>query len=506
MSVVILDFGSQYTRLIARRIRELHAYSVILPGKATVEEISKHDPQAVILSGGPASVFQPDAPQPDEGLFDLGLPILGICYGMQYLVLHFGGHVIPTGTREYGRAHLVQCDGPLFSGLDGGDLQVWMSHSDAVTDLPLGWRATARTVDNPIAAVESPDKRMFGVQFHPEVIHTPQGRTILANFLAIAGVPLDWTPENTLKQLIKEVRKQVTDGDRVLLAASGGVDSSTLALLLTRAGVDHTAVFVDHGLLRMGEREEVEKALRPLGVNLVSVDAANRFLHALAGVSDPEEKRRIIGREFITVFREKALELGPFRFLAQGTLYPDVIESAGSEGAASIKSHHNVGGLPDDIGFELLEPFRYLFKDEVRELASLLGLPEELRRRHPFPGPGLAIRIIGEITPQRLRILRKADALFISALKEARLYGETWQALAVLTPVRSVGVVGDERRYGYILALRAVTSVDGMTADWARLPHNFLDRVAARITRNIPQIGRVVYDITSKPPATIEWE
>jgi GMP synthase (glutamine-hydrolysing) len=507
MSVVILDFGSQYTRLIARRIRELHAYSVILPGRATVEEISRHNPQAVILSGGPASLLQPGAPQPDEGLFDLNLPILGICYGMQYLVRHFGGRIIPTGTREYGRARLIQCDGPLFGGLENGDLQVWMSHSDAVADLPSGWRGTARTEDNPIAAVESPDKRIFGVQFHPEVVHTPQGKAILANFLRTAGVVLNWTPEHTLERLIAEVQER-TDGGRkrVLLAVSGGVDSSTLALLLTRAGIEHTAVFVDHGLLRLDERDEVEQALLPLGVNLVSVGASKRFVSALAGVSDPEEKRKVIGREFIAVFREKALELGPFHFLAQGTLYPDVIESAGSEGSASIKSHHNVGGLPNDIGFELLEPFRYLFKDEVRELAGLLGLPEELRMRHPFPGPGLAIRIIGEITPERLGILREADSIFISSLKEAGLYDQVWQALAVLTSLRSVGVVGDERRYGYILALRGVTSVDGMTADWSRLPHEFLDQVAARITRNIPQIGRVVYDITSKPPATIEWE
>jgi len=506
MSVVILDFGSQYTRLIARRVRELNAYSVILPGDASVERIAEHNPQAVILSGGPASVLDPGAPQPDQRLFDLGLPILGICYGMQYLVLHFGGRVILTGTREYGRARLIRCSGSLFSGLEGGDLQVWMSHSDAVTGLPSGWRVTARTEDNPIAAVESPDGRLFGIQFHPEVVHTPQGKTILANFLDAAGVARDWVPEHTLERLIAEVRERTADGGRVLLAVSGGVDSSTLALLLTRAGVDHTAVFVDHGLLRMGEREEVERALRQLGVNLVSVDAADRFVSALAGISSPEEKRKIIGREFIAVFKEKALELGPFHLLAQGTLYPDVIESAGSEGSASIKSHHNVGGLPDDIGFELLEPFRYLFKDEVRELAGLLGLPEELRLRHPFPGPGLAIRIIGEITPERLRVLREADSIFISSLKEAMLYDHVWQALAVLTPIRSVGVVGDERRYGYILALRAVTSVDGMTADWSRLPHEFLDSIASRITRQIPEIGRVVYDITSKPPGTIEWE
>ena len=506
MSVVILDFGSQYTRLIARRIRELHAYSVILPGGSTVEQITAHHPQAVILSGGPASVLDPGAPRPDDRLFNLGLPILGICYGMQYLVLRFGGRVIPTGTREYGHARLTRCNGPLFAGLKGGDLPVWMSHSDAVAEPPPGWRTVARTRDNPIAAVQSPDARLFGIQFHPEVVHTPQGKTILANFLDAAGVKRDWEPGHTLEQLIEEVRRRTRGGKRVLLAASGGVDSSTLALLLAAAQVDHTAIFVDHGLLRMGEREEVERALRPLGVNLVSVDAADRFLHALAGISSPEEKRKVIGREFIAVFREKARELGPFHFLAQGTLYPDVIESAGSEGAASIKSHHNVGGLPNDIGFELLEPFRYLFKDEVRELAKLLGLPDELRQRHPFPGPGLAIRILGEVTPERLRILRRADAIFINLLRERNAYNEVWQAFAVLTPSRSVGVVGDRRHYGYVLTLRAVTSVDGMTADWARLPADLLSEATERITRQVPEIGRVTYDITSKPPATIEWE
>ena len=507
MSVVILDFGSQYTRLIARRIRELNAYSVILPGDAPVERIAAHDPHAVILSGGPASVLDPDAPRPDPRLFDLDLPILGICYGMQYLVHRFGGRLVTTGRREYGRAVLTWHDGPLFTGIDESALQVWMSHSDAVAALPPGWRATAGTEDNPIAAVESPDARMFGVQFHPEVVHTPQGKTILANFLRIAGVPLDWTPARTLERLIAEVQDRTDRGrKRVLLAVSGGVDSSTLALLLTRARVDHLAVFVDHGLLRLNEREQVEGALRPLGVNLVTVNASERFISALAGVTDPEEKRKIIGREFVAAFTDQARRHGSFHFLAQGTLYPDVIESAGSTGAANIKSHHNVGGLPEKLGFELLEPFRYLFKDEVREIARLLGLPEEIRERHPFPGPGLAIRIIGVVTPERLRILREADSIFISSLKEAGLYKQVWQALAVLTPVRSVGVVGDERRYGYILALRAVTSVDGMTADWARLPHDFLDFVASRITRRIPEIGRVVYDITSKPPATIEWE
>jgi GMP synthase (glutamine-hydrolysing) len=380
-----------------------------------------------------------------------------------------------------------------------------MSHQDAVTELPPGWRVVAETEENPVAAMEAEDGKAFGVQFHPEVAHTPKGMQILENFLEIAGVKRDWTPEHVLESLVKEVRERVGE-DRVLLAVSGGVDSSTLALLLAKARVNHLAVFVDHGLLRLGEREEVEGALKALGVNLRVVDARERFLKALKGVEDPEEKRRIIGREFVEVFSLVAREAGPFRFLAQGTLYPDVIESAGEPGAAKIKSHHNVGGIPEDLKFELLEPFRLLFKDEVRELALLLGLPDPIRLRHPFPGPGLAVRILGEVTEEKLDILRRADDIFISLLREWGLYSQVAQALAVLTPVRSVGVAGDERKYGYVLALRAVTTEDFMTADWARLPLDFLDEAARRITRRVPEIGRVVYDLTSKPPATIEWE
>ncbi len=502
MSVVVLDFGSQYTRLIARRVRELQAYSVIMPGTASVEKIRSHQPKAIILSGGPASVFDPQAPQPDPRIFELGLPVLGICYGMQYLARRFGGLVVQTERREYGRALLIRYEGRLFTGLTG-EVQAWMSHSDTVTKPPPFWRTVAATEENPVAAIESPDGLYFGVQFHPEVIHTRTN--VLENFLRVAGVARDWTPEETLDRLVREVREEVGD-QRVLLGLSGGVDSSTLALLLTRAKVDHAAIFVDNGLLRLGEREEVERLLRPLGVHLVSVEATERFLDALKGILDPEEKRKVIGHEFIAVFKEKARALGKYRFLAQGTLYPDVIESAGSEGAAMIKSHHNVGALPKDIGFEILEPFRYLFKDEVREIARLLGLPDTIRLRHPFPGPGLAIRILGEATPERLQILRRADAIFIRALKDAGFYDEVWQALAVLTTARSVGVVGDERHYGHVLALRAVTSVDGMTADWARLPSDLLNDVAEKITRQVPEIGRVVYDITSKPPGTIEWE
>jgi len=502
--VLVLDFGSQYTRLIARRLRELRVFSLILPGRASLEEILKHKPQALILSGGPNSVFDPDAPRPDPRVLTLGLPTLGICYGMQLLAQELGGKVERAGRAEYGKALLTRYQGPLFKGLEG-EVQVWMSHQDAVTELPPGWRVVAETEENPVAAMEAPDGKTFAVQFHPEVAHTPKGMQILENFLEIAGVKRDWTPEHVLESLVKEVRERVGE-DRVLLAVSGGVDSSTLALLLAKARVNHLAVFVDHGLLRLGEREEVEGALKALGVNLRVVDARERFLTALKGVEDPEEKRRIIGREFVEVFSQVAREAGPFRFLAQGTLYPDVIESAGEPGAAKIKSHHNVGGLPEDLKFELLEPFRLLFKDEVRELALLLGLPDPIRLRHPFPGPGLAVRILGEVTEEKLDILRRADDIFISLLREWGLYSQVAQALAVLTPVRSVGVAGDERKYGYVLALRAVTTEDFMTADWARLPLDFLDEVARRITRRVPEIGRVVYDLTSKPPATIEWE
>jgi GMP synthase (glutamine-hydrolysing) len=502
--VVVLDFGSQYTRLIARRLRELRAFSLILPGTAPLEEVLKHRPEALILSGGPKSVFEEDAPRPDPRLFAQGLPILGICYGMQLMAQAFGGKVERAGRAEYGKALLTRYSGPLFKGLKG-EVQVWMSHSDAVTELPPGWRVAAETEENPVAAIEAEGAPLFGVQFHPEVAHTPKGLQILENFLEVAGVRRDWTPEHVLESLLQEVREKVGK-DRVLLAVSGGVDSSTLALLLARAGVDHLAVFVDHGLLRLGEREEVEGALRALGVNLLVVEAKDRFLKALKGVEDPEAKRQVIGRAFVEVFSQVARERGPFRFLAQGTLYPDVIESAGGHGAAKIKSHHNVGGLPEDLAFELLEPFRLLFKDEVRELALLLGLPDTIRLRHPFPGPGLAVRILGEVTEEGLAVLRRADDIFINLLKEWGLYEKVAQALAVLTPLRSVGVAGDERRYGHVLALRAVTTEDFMTADWARLPLEFLDEAARRITRRVPEIGRVVYDITSKPPATIEWE
>jgi len=504
MSVVILDFGSQYSRLIARRIRELNVYSVILSGTASIERIRAESPAAIIFSGSPQSVYEADAPKPDVEVYELGIPILGICYGMQLLAQHFGGEVRDTGTHSYGADELLQHESSFFAGLMGR-LPVWMSHASSVQKLPDGWKSIAATKQNAHAAIASPGERHLGVQFHPEVVHTPDGERMLSNFLDMASVERDWTAEENVERLIRDVQDQVGD-DSVLLGVSGGVDSSALALLLAHAGIQHQAVFVDHGLLRTGEREEVESALQPLDVNLTTVDASGRFLEALAAVSDPEEKRKIIGREFINVFREQAERMGPFRFLAQGTLYPDVIESAGGEGAANIKSHHNVGGLPEELGFELLEPFRTLFKDEVRDVAQLLGLPNEIRLRHPFPGPGLAVRILGEVTRENIDIVRRADDIFISTLKEFAVYHEAWQALAVLTPVRSVGVAGDERRYGHVIALRAVTSVDAMTADWARLPYEVLDRAVQRITREIPEVGRVVYDITSKPPATIEWE
>ncbi|GGJ31265.1 glutamine-hydrolyzing GMP synthase [Deinococcus roseus] len=505
MSIVILDFGSQFTRLIARRFRELGVYSVILPGSASLERILQEKPQGVVLSGGPSSVYDENAPKPAQGVLDLDVPILGICYGMQYLAHTAGGEVKRAGKREYGKAELSKYSGTLFAGVQG-EFIAWMSHSDSVITLPQGYDVVAETIDTPVTAIENNETRRYGVQFHPEVVHTPKGTQVLLNFLEVCGVARDWTAEHIVEELIADVRAKVGTG-KVLLGISGGVDSSTLALLLAKAvGEQLTAVFIDHGLLRLGEREQVEQALRPLGVNLVVVDASNEFLGALDGVSDPEEKRKIIGREFIRAFEREAREYGPFEFLAQGTLYPDVIESAGGEGAANIKSHHNVGGLPEDLAFKLVEPFRTLFKDEVREIARLLGLPDHIRLRHPFPGPGLAIRIIGAITREKINILQRVDDIFISGLREYDLYNQTAQALAVLTPIQSVGVMGDERTYSYTVALRAVTSADFMTAEWAFLPYEFLATISNRIVNHVHEINRVVYDITSKPPATIEWE
>ena len=508
-SIVVIDYGSQYTRLITRRLRELNVYSVIAQPTVTAAELDELEPVGFILSGGPQSVTAPGAPGLPPSLLERGLPVLAICYGMQLLARDLGGTVLAAGSGEYGKSVLATYGGALFQGVEG-EFIAWMSHGDRVTALPAGFTATAATADGVVAAMEDPSRGIYALQFHPEVMHTPKGLMLLERFLDVTGSERTWTPENIVLESIDTVRSVVGD-DRVLLAISGGVDSTTLGLLLHRAiGEQLVAVFVDHGLLRLGEAEEVERALRALGVDLRVVDAKDRFLAALAGVEDPETKRKIIGREFIEVFKAEAAQLSGagagIRFLAQGTLYPDVIESAGAHGAAMIKSHHNVGGLPAELGFELIEPFRALFKDEVREVAETLGLPNHLRDRHPFPGPGLAIRLIGEVTEERLALLARVDDVFVSALREFGLYQDTWQALAVLTQVRSVGVMGDGRSYGYMVALRAVTSVDGMTADWAKLPHDFLATVSNRIVNTVPEVNRVVYDITSKPPGTIEWE
>lgn len=508
-SVVVIDYGSQYTRLITRRLRELKVFSVIVPPSVTSDEIDELEPVAFILSGGPQSVTAPGAPGLPDSLLVRRLPVLAICYGMQLLARDLGGTVEGGGAGEYGKAVLSEYGGELFAGIEG-EFVAWMSHGDRVTALPTGFTATAATSDGIAAAMEDQQRGLYALQFHPEVRHTPKGLAILERFVERSGAARSWTPENIVSDSIDKVRTAVGN-ERVLLAISGGVDSTTLGLLLHEAiGEQLVAVFVDHGLLRLGEAEEVERALRNLGVDLRVVNAKERFLTALAGVEDPETKRKIIGREFIEVFKAEAEALSkhglPIKYLAQGTLYPDVIESAGGYGAAVIKSHHNVGGLPAELGFDLIEPFRALFKDEVREVAEALGLPAHLRDRHPFPGPGLAIRLIGEVTEERLALLARVDDVFVSALREFGLYHETWQALAVLTQVRSVGVMGDGRSYGYMVALRAVTSVDGMTADWARLPHDFLATVSSRIVNSVPEVNRVVYDITSKPPGTIEWE
>ena len=508
MSVVVLDCGAQYTRLITRRLRELNVFSVILPSDASLSEIQSYEPQALILSGGPNSVYDEAAPQLAEGVLEAGLPTLAICYGMQLVAQSLGGEVRASEVREYGKAHLSSYGGELFEGVEG-EFIAWMSHGDSVAKLPPGFETVATTLDTPIAAMENTHKQIYCIQFHPEVHHTPKGIQVLDSFLRRANVSMDWTPENIVDSLTREVRKAVGH-ERVLLGISGGVDSTTLGALLQHAiGDQLVAVFVDHGLLRLNERSEVEKTLLSLGVNLRVVDASKAFLSELAGITDPEEKRKIIGREFVEVFygEAKALQAGgEIRFLAQGTLYPDVVESSGGHGAANIKSHHNVGGLPEGLKFELLEPFRTLFKDEVRAIASELALPEHIRDRHPFPGPGLAIRCLGEVTPERLDILRRVDDIFISALREFDLYHSTAQALAVLTPLRSVGVMGDGRTYAYTVALRAVSSQDYMTADWSRLPQDFLATVSNRIVNSVAEVNRVVYDITSKPPGTIEWE
>jgi GMP synthase (glutamine-hydrolysing) len=509
--IVILDFGSQYTQVIARRIRECRVYSTIVRYDTPAAELAALQPRGLILSGGPASVYDRKAPLPDRGIFELGVPVLGICYGLQVIGQFLGGRVERGLQREYGKGTLEVKDGAcaLFRGLPRR-LQVWNSHGDRLTRLPRGFRAVAVTDHSPYAAIEHRAKKIFGVQFHPEVAHTPRGRDILANFVhRICGCGRTWTMRNYVEQAVEQIRRQV-GGERVILGLSGGVDSSVAAALLHRAiGDQLTCIFVNNGLLRAREPEVVQEVFgRHFKIRLLYEDASRLFLSRLRGVTDPERKRKIIGRTFIEVFEAATRRAGPARFLAQGTLYPDVIESVpiGGNPAALIKSHHNVGGLPRRMRFELVEPLKCLFKDEVRQLGLELGLPKEIVWRQPFPGPGLAVRIVGEVTRKRLEILRNADAIVVEEMKRSGWYYKIWQSFAVLLPVRSVGVMGDERSYDYTIAIRAVESQDGMTADWVKLPYALLERLASRIINEVRGVNRCVFDITSKPPGTIEWE
>jgi len=507
--IVVLDYGGQYSQLIARRVRDCGVFSELLPHHVGLEEVAKRKPRGVILSGGPASVYAPGAPRLEQGLLELGVPVLGICYGMQLLVHELGGRVEQAEVGEFGRSDLTVSEpGVLLAGMPR-EQTCWMSHRDTVFEPPPGFTALASSSASPVAAVENVEREVYGIQFHPEVVHTPYGQEILTRFLTeVCGCERTWSAASIVEEQIARIRKQVGDG-RVICGLSGGVDSSVAALLVHRAVGDQlTCVFVDHGLMRKAEGEQVISAFRDtFKVPLVAVDAEQRFLERLGGVTEPEAKRKAIGAEFIRVFEEEAAKLDGADYLVQGTLYSDVIESGGGTGAATIKSHHNVGGLPDDLQFELVEPLRALFKDEVRAVGAELGLPERLVWRQPFPGPGLAIRIVGgEATKERLDVLREADHILQEEIRKAGLYRELWQSFCVLPDIRTVGVQGDERTYGYVVVVRAVTSDDAMTADWARLPYDLLETIASRMINELREVNRVVLDITSKPPGTIEWE
>jgi GMP synthase (glutamine-hydrolysing) len=512
-SIVILDFGAQYTQLIARRIREQNVFSAVLPCTASLEEIQAYKPIGIVLSGGPCSVYDADAPPADPKVLDLGLPVLGICYGLQFITHHLGGKVRAADKREYGHAdvQIVDEKNALFDGLPS-DLTVWMSHGDEALELPAGFHLTAKTA-NAVAGIANPEKRIWAVQFHPEVHHTRQGTALLRNFLfRICNAKADWTPAHFVQSTVAAIKEKVGDA-HAICALSGGVDSSVAAVLVHRAiGEQLTCVFVNNGVLRKNEFFKVQQNMRDkLGLNVVAVDSSTRFLAKLAGVTDPETKRKAIGNEFIAVFDDEAHRIsattGGVDYLVQGTLYPDVIESSSVKGPSqTIKSHHNVGGLPETMKLKLIEPLRDLFKDEVRRIGRDLGMPEEILERQPFPGPGLAVRILGEVTAERVSLLQEADEIVVDEIKAAGLYRQIWQSFAVLLPVKSVGVMGDQRTYAYTCAIRAVHSEDGMTADWVPLPYEVLKRMSSRIVNEIRGINRVVYDITSKPPGTIEWE